>query len=80
MAFPATEFTASDDGLAEVATTRKPPTTRPSTAPKACPKLPLRAVDGIAAAMKPAPVRHRSRRQRDQSDGLRAVSLSASCA
>lgn len=63
IAFPATKFTASDDGLAGVTTTRKPPTTRPSTAPRACPKLPLRAVDGIASPMKLAPVRHRSRRQ-----------------
>ena len=46
MAFPATEFTASDDGLAGATTTRKPPTTRASTALRACPKLPLRAVDG----------------------------------
>lgn len=80
MAFPATEFTASDDGLAGVTTTRKPPTLRPSIAPRACPKLPLRAVDGVAAAMKLAPVRHRSRRQRDQSDRLRAVPLSTACA
>lgn len=80
MAFPVTEFTASDDGLTGVATTRKSPTTRPSTARRACPKLPLRAVDGIAAAMKLAPLRHRSRRQRDQSDRLRAAPLSTSCA
>ena len=80
IAFPATEFTASDDGLAGVATTRKPPTTRASTALRACPKLPLRAIDGIAAPMKLAPVRHCSRRQRDQSDCLRAVPLSTACA
>lgn len=79
IAFPATEFTESDDGLAGVATTRKPPTTRLSTAPQACPKLPVRAVDGIAAPMKLAPVRHCSRRQRDQSDRLRAVPLSTAC-
>ncbi len=71
IAFPATEFTASDDGLAGVTATRKPPTNRPSTAPRACPKPPLRAVDGIAAPMKLAPLRHCSRRQRDQSDRLR---------
>ena len=80
MAFPATEFTASDNGLAGVETTRKPPTTRLSTVPRACPKPPLRAIDVIAAPMKLAPVRHCSRRQRDQSDRLRAVPLSPACA
>ena len=80
MAFPATEFTASDNGLAGVETTRKPPTTRLSTVPRACPKPPLRAIDVIAAPMKLAPVRHCSRRQRDQSDRLRAVPLLTACA
>ena len=80
MAFPAAEITASDDGLAGVETTRKPPTTGPSTIPRACPRPPLPAVDGIAAPIKPAPLRHYSRGQRDRSDGLRAVPLSASCA
>lgn len=81
MAFPATEFTGWDARLAGVAATRKPPTKQPSSAPRACPKLSLRAaVGGIAAAMKLAPVRHRSRRQRDQSDRLRTAPLSTACA
>ncbi len=79
MTFPATEFTASDNGLAGLKRHKK--NRQPlGLRPRACPKLPLRAVDGIAAAMKLAPVHHRSRRQRDQSDCLRAAPLSASCA
>lgn len=80
MAFPATEFTAWDDGLTGVTTTRKPPTTRALTVLRACPKPPLRAVDGIVAPMKLTPLRHCSRRQRDQSDRLRTVPFSTVCA
>ena len=80
IAFPAIEFTASDDGLAGVAATRKPPTTRPSSTLRACPKLPFRAVDGIAAPMKLAPPCRCSPRQRGRSDHLRATPLLTACA
>lgn len=80
MAFPAIEFTASDDGLAGVAATRKPPNTRPSSTLRACPKLPFRTIDGIAAPIKLAPLRHCNRRQRNRSNHLRATPLLTACA
>ena len=77
MAFPATEFTASDDGLAGVqqGENRQLFGVRPRSGHVQAPLL--RVVDGIATPMKPAPLRHCSRGQRDQSY---SVLRSTSCA
>lgn len=59
---------------------RKPPATRAAIVLRTCPMPLFRAVGGITAPMKLALGRHCSRRQRDQSDCLRAGPSSTACA